>query len=146
MWSNLGIRQKVFILFSVIALLPLIVIIAIWITTSRSQLIKAAVNRQNIYLTGSAESVNNALQAKINSVISHSQETSAINLDIEQAKLNLLQYANQESDVTRIALVDSNGNERVVVANHELVGTLTNVKTSDAFKVVTQLSNDSYQK
>lgn len=143
MWANLGIRQKVFILFSILTLLPLIVIISIWLRTSRSQLVSAAINRQNIYLSSSADSINNQIAAKVSSVISQSQDSSVTNLDAEKAKLKLLQYANQENDVVRVALVDAEGNEKVVVANHELVSAFTNVKASEAFKVVTQISNDA---
>ena len=142
MWSSLGIRQKVFVLFSILALSPLLVISVIWVRSSRSQLKSAAVTRQNIYIDSASQRVNNQLQAKLNSVISHSQESSVINIDVAQAKLNLLQYANQENDITRISLVDHAGNEQVVVENHALTPTLTNIKASDSFKVVTQLSNE----
>src|SRR6185436_19410408 len=71
-----------------------------------------------------------------------SQDSSIIGLDISQAKVKLQQYDNQDSDIQRVELVDSDGNERIVINNHEFSTNLTNVKKSDAFKVVTQISND----
>ncbi|MBA2279481.1 HAMP domain-containing protein [Candidatus Saccharibacteria bacterium] len=142
MWSSLGIRQKVFALFSVIALLPLVVISIIWLRSTHDQLKQAAVNRQNILLSSSAQRLNDALETEINSVITHSQESSVTGLNIDQAKINLMQYANQDSDVLRITLVDNNGNEKIVINNHEFSTSLNNIKSSEEFKVVSQVSNE----
>jgi len=142
MWANLGIRQKVFILFSVIALLPLIVINVVWLRSARSQLMQSAINRQNIFIESSSVRVNNAIEAGIDAVIARSQEPSIINLDIAQARVSLLQYANQDSSILNITLADSNGDEKVVVRNHELSAALTNIKNTKPFEVVTQRSND----
>jgi two-component system sensor histidine kinase VicK len=142
MWANRGIWQKVFILSFVIAILPLLVVSTAWSIFAREQLKQAAIANQKVVLTSTTQRVNDFLSSQINSLITRSQEPNIIGLNADQAKLSLLQYANQDSDIQRIALVDNAGNERVVVKNHELSKTLTNVKTSDAFKVVTQLSND----
>lgn len=142
MWSKLGIRQKIFILFSALALLPLSVITVVWLRTSHSQLRDAAVNRQNIYIDGASDRVNNLFEAKVNSLIARSEEASIIGLDVEQAKINLRQYSSQDNDIIRVSLVDNVGDEKVVVNNRELISTLTNIKSTDPFKVVSQLSND----
>ncbi|MDB5182974.1 MAG: sensor signal transduction histidine kinase [Candidatus Saccharibacteria bacterium] len=142
MWSNLGIRQKVFILFSVIALLPLIVINVVWLRTSHSQLRDSAVNRQNIYIEGASERVNNLIESKINSLIARSQEQGIIDLNSDESSISLQQYANQDSDILRVSLTDNAGNEKVVVNNHELSSAHSNVKDTKPFSVVTLLSND----
>jgi NtrC-family two-component system sensor histidine kinase KinB len=142
MWANRGIWQKVFILSFVIAILPLLVVSTAWSIFAREQLKEAATANQKVVLTSTSQRVNDFLSSKINSLITRSQEPDIINLNADPAKSSLLQYANQDSDIQRIALVDSAGNERVVVKNHELSKTLTNVKTSDAFKAVAQPGND----
>lgn len=142
MWSSLGIRQKVFILFAVIALVPLVIINIIWIKSSRNQLEQAAANRQNIVASGSAQRLNQLLESKIDSIIANSQELSVTNLRVDEAKQHLTGVVNRDNDIARIALVDGDGNELVVIKDNESSKDLKNIKSSEAFKVVTQLSNE----
>ena len=142
MWSNLGIRQKAFVLFTVVTLVPLIIINVIWLRSSKDQLQQAAASHQSILVSSSAQRVNESLDSKINNVISYSQNTSVIDFNLDEARLHLLQLANQNIDIRRVALVDTAGDEQVVIKNHEVSQSLNNVKDSEAFKVVTLLSND----
>ncbi len=125
-------------------LVPLVVINVIWLHSSQTALKQAAANRQSILLSTSAQRVNEALNAKISNVVGHSQDQNVIDINIDQAKLALMQYANQDSDIQRIALVDSAGNEKIVIQGGAFNNTLTNVKSSNAFSVVTQISNQAY--
>lgn len=143
MWSRLGIRQKVFILFAVVALVPLIIVNMVWIRSSRNQLEQAAASRQNIVASGSAQRLHHALESKVDSVVTNSQQSSVTNLRIDEAKQHLAQFSYRDSQITRIALADSSGNELIVIKNNEFSKDLKNVKSSDAFKVVTQLSNEA---
>ena len=140
-WSSLGIRQKILILFLIIAIVPLVIINIFWLRSSQNQLKTAAAERQSILLTSTAKRVNDVLDAKIASVTTQSQEQSIVDLAIEDAKLKILQYVNQNPDVLRVSLVDSVGNEKVVVKNGISNTQLSNIKGKDAFRVVTEVSN-----
>ncbi len=140
MGLQLGIRQRVLLLFTIIAVVLLIVINFIWLNSSQHLLKQAAANRQSLLLASSAQRVNELLDAKINNVLSHSQDQSAIDLNIDQSKHKLLQYSSQDPDILRIALVDSSGNERVVIEDHQVISDLQNVAKTQAFSVVSKIS------
>ncbi len=141
MWSNLSIRQKILVLFTIITLVPIAIINVVWLRSSQQQLKQAATRQQSILLSSSALHVNEALDAKVNSIITNSQDANVEALNTTSAGFKLLQFAAQDKDIRRIALVDSAGNELVVVKDNVLSQDLQNVSGSDAFKVVTLLSN-----
>lgn len=142
MWSKLGIGQKAFLLFSIVTLLPLTIINVIWLQSSKKQLHDAAASHQKIVSNSSAQRINQALDSKINNLISHSQNESIINFGLKDAQLHMLQLVIQDSDFRRIALVDASGNEQIVIKDREVSSELKNIKDTEAFKVVTLHSNE----
>lgn len=144
MWSQLGIRNKTLLLFFIITVFPLLVVNVIWLRSSQSQLRQAAADRQSILISGLARRVNDSLDTKISGVIANSQDTDIVEYNLDAAKLSLLQYSNQESDVVRIALTDREGNELIAINEGVLSSALTNVKDTPAFQVVTFVSNKPY--
>src|SRR4051812_17729360 len=117
-WANLGIRQKALLVFMVAALVPLILINLLWLRSSQTQLKQAAADKQSLLVNSSSSRVNDFINAKLNEVISHSQVQGVIDLNVDLAKISLLQYAALDSDAVRISLVDNQGNEEIVVENH----------------------------
>lgn len=144
MWPSLGIRNKILLLFIVLSIVPLFVINIYWLRSSQEQLKSSASDRQSLLLAAMAQRVNNSLDAKINTVVSTSQDTDITNLKLEAAQLKLLQYANRNRDVTRISLVDNLGNEKIVIKNGLLLEEHGNIGDSEAFEVVTFISNEPY--
>ncbi len=143
MLSRFGIRQKIFALFTVIALLPLVIINFIWLQSSQDQLEQAADSRQSVLLRSMAQRVDESLEVKINAIITNSQDPNVTELNLNPASLKLLQFAEQDSDVLRIALVDKNGDEQVVINDGVVSENKQNIKNMESFKVVTQLSNNA---
>lgn len=144
MLKRLSISQKTLLLFGAVALLPLLLLNIFWLRSSQRQLKSAADARQSLLVSESAERVNEYIGAKIDSAIIHSQIASIQDFNVGQARLNLLEYAKQDNELQRIALVDKNGNEQVVINNSEFSSQLSSVKDSDAFRVVTFLSGKEY--
>ena len=140
----LSIRQKVLILFALVALMPLLLINLIWLRSSQTQLKNAADDRQRLLVSSSAERVNQFIDTKIDNAIIHSQIEAVRQIDIPQARLNLLEYSKQEGNLLTITLIDAQGQEQIKVEGTEFSPVLLNVKDSDAFKVVTFLGGKEY--
>ena len=144
MWSSLRIRNKILLLFFVLSIVPLFSVNIYWLRTSQQQLKKSASDRQSLLLSSMAQRVNSSLDTKINTVVSTSQDADITNLRLEASQLKLLQYANRNRDVTRISLVDSSGNEKLVIKNGLVIEEHSNIGKSEAFGVVTYISNEPY--
>lgn len=144
MWSKLGIRKKTLLLFFVISVFPLMIINVFWLRSAQNQLQRAAAERQSILLSGLARRINDSLDSQINRVVSMSEDVDVATLDSDGAKVSLLQYASQDSDVVRVAVADRSGNERTVVEDGRISENKINIKDSDAFAVVTFVSNKAY--
>lgn len=143
MWANLAIRQKALLVFMIAALVPLVLINILWLRSSQGQLRQAAANQQSLLVSSSASRISEFLETKLTAAISHSQVQSVIDINTSEASLNLIQYANLDSDAIRIALVDTTGNERVVIKNHGLESSLKNIMGTEAFRVVSFRSNEA---
>ncbi len=144
MWSSLGIRNKILLLFFALSIVPLFAVNIYWLRSSQTQLERSAANQQSVLLTSMAQRVNSALDTKINTVIATSQDTDITNINPDAAQLKLLQYANRNRDVIRISLVDNKGDERIVIKNGLVIDERTNIRDSEAFEVVTFVSNKAY--
>ena len=127
-----------------LSIVPLFAVNIYWLRSSQLQLKKSASDRQSLLLSSMAQRVNNALDTKINTVVSTSQDTDITNLRLEEAQLKLLQYSNRNRDVTRISLVDNVGNEKIVIKNGLVIEEHSNIGKSEAFGVVTYISNEPY--
>lgn len=144
MWPSLGIRNKILLLFFALSIVPLFTINIYWLRSSQQQLKNSATDRQSLLLSSMAQRVNSSLDTKINAVIAASQDTDITNLRLDAAQLKLLQYANRNRDVTRISLVDNMGNEKIVIKNGLVIEEHGNIGDSQAFEVVTFISNEPY--
>lgn len=144
MWLSLGIRNKILLLFFVLSIVPLFIINIYWLRSSQEQLKQSASDRQSLLLSAMAQRVNSTLDSKINTAVSTSQDSDITTLQLEAARLKLLQYANRNRDVTRISLVDNAGNEKVVIKNGLVIEEHGNIGDSEAFEVVTFISNEPY--
>lgn len=144
MWSSLRIRNKILLLFFLLSIVPLFTVNIYWLRSSQQQLKKSASDRQSLLLSSMAQRVNAALDTKINTVVSTSQDADITNLRLEAAQLKLLQYANRNRDVTRISLVDNVGNEKIVIKNGLVLEEHGSIGESEAFEVVTFISNEPY--
>lgn len=142
MWSSLRIRNKILLLFFVLSVIPLIIINVIWLQFSQGQLEIAAADRQATLIASTANSVRNALDEKIDDVTSTSQDINVTNLDVDLAKLKLLQFSSRDLDVVRVSLVDKAGDEKIVIVDGEDQEDLANVSETEPFQVVTLLGNE----
>ena len=120
----------------------MLIISIILVRSLHTELETAAVNRQTILAKSSGQRFNDLLETKINSVITQSQDTDIINLDGDKAKVKLLQYVNQDSDILGLTLADNTGRVKVAIRNSQISLELGNLRSTEAFKVVTQRSNE----
>jgi signal transduction histidine kinase len=142
MWSNRGIRQKVFILSFFIAFLPLLVACAIWSRAAHDQLKQGTKDDQKVILNNSARKLDDFLDAQIEKAVAQSKDTSVASGNIDQAKTTLIQYSKHDNNIMRIALVGKDGSEKVVISDRTLSKTLGNVASSEPFKAITQSHKD----
>lgn len=144
MWSSLGIRNKILLLFVAISIIPLVVVNIIWSRFAQDQLKFAAADRQSVLLASMAQRINSDLSSITNEIVSTSQDISITSLDIDLATVKLLQFSNRENYATRIALANKDGREVIVIEDGSVKEALSNISDSDAFQVVTFLSNEPY--
>ncbi len=144
MWSLLGIRYKILVLMLTISVVPLLLINFVWLNFSQRQLQSAAADRQSALLFSAAQTINDALDSKISTVVSASQDINVTNLELELAKVKLLQFADQDSEISRIALVNNKGDEQLIIKNGKLDTNLINVADSRPFQVVKLVSNEPF--
>lgn len=141
LWARLGIGNKVLVLFVAVTVVPLVILTFVWLRFSQSQLELAAADRQRLLITSIAQRADSFLNESIESLVSRSQNPDVANLNVDDAKINLLQYAAQENHVDKIILADNTGKELVKVNNGLLDENLGSVANADAFKVVTLIGN-----
>lgn len=141
MWARLKLKNKILLLFLILSVLPLVLINGIWLRYSQDQLKQAAAEEQELLLNSIAQRINAVLDAQVNGVVSTSQDVDIAALNVEASRLRLLEFSNRENDAVRIALVDRDGNELVVVDDGALLQDLQNVTGTDAFRVVQLVSN-----
>lgn len=141
---KLKIGQKSLGLFLVISLLPLAVINTYWLHSEQSTLRSAASVRQSMLTTDAADHVDQFISTKINTVILHSQTASVQQFDIGAAQQELTSYLQQDSDLERVSLVDTKGQERTAITKSGPDAQLANVYDSDAFRATTFLAGKEY--
>lgn len=144
MWSRLSLRQKALLSFFVTSVVPLVVLNIVWSNLARSRLEDAAADRQSVLLESMSQRVNAFFTNAIDEVVSTSQDTNVSNLNLNQAQPILLQLSNRENEVTRIALVDSEGDEQIVIEDGAVISERQNIHGQEAFRVVTLFSNEPY--
>jgi signal transduction histidine kinase len=144
MKAYIGIRQRIYILFVVVAVIPLVAIDFIWLHSSQDQLKHAAIERQSILLSNSAQRLDASISDKIRALTTQSQVQAIINVDVPQAQLSLLEYGIQDPDVKHVSLTDAKGNELINIVNGKISPLRGNLKSTGAFDVVSQISNKAY--
>ncbi len=141
---RLKIGQRILLLFLAVSLLPLVVVSGLLINSAQKQLKQAAINRQTLIATQTADRVDNFLGSKVNILIFQSQTAAIRKLQAGEASLNLATMIKQDSDMERVALIDKSGMEQVVVNQSGVVTKHENVASSDAFKAATFLAGKEY--
>lgn len=136
MWANLGIKQKVLVLLTLLTIIPLVVINLIWLRSTQVKLKNDAASNQSLLVTDLAGRVNEYLTNKINSLSSRAQIQDIVNFNLDSARQILSQYNHFDRSIVKIALVDDKGDEKLVFRHGELRTDLNNVKTSEAFKAI----------
>lgn len=141
---KINIWLKSLLLFLVVSILPLLGTNLIWLRSTQSNLRAAAADQQVLLAASASTRVNEYLTDTVNSLIIHSQTASVQKFDLAYAKQELAAYIHQDADIMRIALVGADGQEKVAFDRHGILSQLNNVKSSDAFQVVTFLSGKEY--
>ena len=136
MWANLGIRQKVLVLLTLLTIIPLVVINLIWLRSTQAKLKNDAASNQSLLVTDLAGRVNEYLTNKIDGLSARAQIQDIVNFNLGTARQILSQYNHFDRSIVKIALVDNKGDEKLVFRHGELRTDLKNVKTSEAFKAV----------
>lgn len=140
----LGIRTKILGLILAATLIPLLLLNFYWTNSERQSLINGTRSRQTLIAQSDAEKVSDFLDEKIRTLIIHSQSPSLQQFNMPQAKLAISTLLYQDSDLTRAALVDQNGQEVIALNNKLQAVSLQNVKNNDAFKVVNYFGGNEY--
>lgn len=140
----LGIRTKILGLILAATLIPLLLLNFYWTNSERQSLINGTRSRQTLIAQSDAEKVSDFLDEKIRTLIIHSQSPSLQQFNLSQSKLAMSTLLYQDSDLTRAALVDQNGQEVIALNNKLQAVSLQNVKNNDAFKVVNYFGGNEY--
>jgi hypothetical protein len=141
---SLTIRQKSLLLFLSISLIPLMVINLFWVKSEQKNLRNDAAEQQTLLANSAASRVGQYLTNTVNSMIIHSQTASVQKFDIPYTNQELRAFINQDSDIERIALVDSTGQEKTAFDHQANPAQLNNVAKSESFKAITFLSGHEY--
>jgi len=143
-WFNQSIRVKVFTLSFVIAIIPILVVNTLWSMSAHDQLEQASIDTQLASLDNNGRRIDRYLDTRVKRFIASAQEFDIANLQTEQAARDVLQYAKQDTEIKRIALVDSEGNEQIVVEGDKLQQQLKNIATNGAFQAIARRGESSF--
>jgi two-component system sensor histidine kinase VicK len=144
MRRNIGIRQRIYILFFLVAVVPLVIINAIWFRSSQTQLTQAAVERQSILLNGEATRLDSAVDVKVHALTTQSEAESTSDDDVPNIKTTLLQYDLQDADVEQVSFVDASGNELVRVVDDKAVAPRASRASDPIYQAAVNSTADSY--
>lgn len=142
----LGIRAKILLLIMAATLPPLLTLNIYWTNSERGVLKRETATRQALITQNDATSVNDFLNDKVRNLIIHSQSPSLLqqSSNSSRASLELGTLLYQDKDLTRVSLVDQNGQEQIALTNDLKASPLKNVQSSDAFKVVNYFAGNQY--
>ncbi len=141
---RLSIASKILIYFLLIALLPMIVTTFILVSSANTQLLHAASLQQQAVARGLSDKVGNYLSNKINNLVSIAELYSSNNVTTSDIDQNLAIILNHDSNMQRIAIVNSSGQDQVVFNRLGNDSSLANEANTDAFKAVNFLSGKAY--
>jgi len=141
---TLGIRSKILILIMAATIIPLLSLNIYWTNSQRQSLKEATRSRQTLATHNDANSVNAFLDEKVRALIIHSQSASLQQQNTARASLELSTLLYQDKDLSRVALVDQNGQETVALTGDLKTSSLKNVQSTDAFKVVNYFAGNQY--
>lgn len=141
---KLKIGQKLLLPMLGVSLIPLVVVTAYWYYSAQSSLKSQAIDQQKILTNSAVYRVNQYLTDKINSLIIHSQSPAVQQLDATNSKIDLESLINQDSDITKLILANSNGVVTVALGRSNSLPTGYNISNQDAFKAATYLAGRQY--
>lgn len=130
--------MKVFTLSFVIAIIPILVVNTLWSMSAHDQLEQASIDTQLTALDTNGQRINRYLSSRIERLSTSSREFDLDNLQSEQAVHDLTQYAEQDADIVRIALVDDMGMEQLVVKDEGIDRNARKVTVRDQFAAVAE--------
>jgi signal transduction histidine kinase len=138
------VRRRIVVLLLVVSLVPLAVANWIWLLSSQSALKDAAAGHQQLLVKSAADAVGYFIDDKVDAAIIHSQTAGVQNMQLPVAQTELTSYLKQDSDIAQIQLVDSAGQQRILVNSAGASTQTADLSKSDAFRVVTFLSGGDY--
>ncbi|MHB1865344.1 MAG: ATP-binding protein [Candidatus Saccharimonadales bacterium] len=141
---KLNIANKILIYFLLVSLLPMVVTTYIIVSSANNQLLNAASSQQQAIAKDLADRVGNYISSKINNLVYLAQLYSSGNLTPAGIGQNMAVLLNSDTNMQRIAIVNSSGNDQVVFDRNGQVFTLQNESQTDAFKAVNFLSGKAY--
>jgi signal transduction histidine kinase len=141
---RLGIKTKILVLIMAATIIPLLSLNVFWINSQRRSLLDGTRSRQALIAQTDAEKVNDFITIKLRTLIIHSQSPSLQQFNPAKASLEISTLLYQDSDLTRVAFVNQDGQEVLALTNDLKNSPLQNVKNSDAFKVVNYFAGNQY--
>lgn len=141
---KLKLSSKISAYFLVVSVVPLMVTNYLLVTTANNQLLNAASVRQEAVATNLSESVSTYLTNNINRLNYLSQIYTNSGLSSSGTDQNIPIIIKQNSDVIRIAVVNSNGME---ITAYDKIGkdnNLSDVSRDDPYKAVSYLGGKEY--
>lgn len=141
---KIKISSKVLFFFLVVSIVPLVTVTFVLVNSAKTSLLKDATNQQQIVANNTAESVDNYLSSKINTLVLQSQILSVRNFNEMDASQDLAVLIKQDPNLQNVQLLDASGNQEIVFDQQGQVQTLTNQSSSDAYKAVSYLSGKDY--
>ena len=141
---KLKISSKLLFFFLVVSMVPLFTVSFVLVSRAKTQLLNAAITRQQIVANNTAASVDNYLGSKINALVLQSQIFSVSNSNQQSASQNLAVLMKQDPTLEQVSLLNAQGMQQVVFNQQGQVHTLTDESGSDAFKAVSFLSGKNF--
>ncbi len=141
---KLKLSSKILVYFLLVSLVPLVVTNFFLVTSANTQLLKAASTKQQAVANYLSDRVGSYLSNNTKSLVYLSQIYSAGNLSGSDIDQNMAVLFNQNTDLQRLAIVNTSGKEQKVFDSHGKISTLADTSGTDAFKAVNFLSGKDY--
>lgn len=143
--GKLTISRQAMLLFILISVTPVIALNAYWLNTQQQALRTQAEQRQLLRTEAAADRADSFMSQKVKALILHSQSTSILRGDVDEARLQLGNYIKQDQNIEKVQWLNNNGGPRLTLkAENTPLNQQNNFGTEEAFRLVTFLGGKEY--
>ena len=142
--AKLKISTKILIYFLLVSLIPATITVYILVVSANTELLHAASSQQQQIADSLVYRVNSYLSNKVNNLVYLSELNSTNNSSSTEVGQQMAVALNQDPDMQRIAMVNSDGQDTAVFNRSGQDNNLENESSTDAFKAVNFLSGKPY--